>query len=1424
MNSQPSIPISALLEKVWDTGELGDLNSTLQHLTNVARRRFEADSWASFALNHITEEFVPSVALARENGREINSTTLSGLRQSNFLKPLLQDRVLAVEDLELVPQYQDSFAGLNDVQSFIAVSLLTKQLRKPLALLYLNFHKPRRFSENDREWLRAFADQASSILQNSWLLHRFREITRMGQEINQEFGSVAALFKKLQKQVVQILDISHFFMLAIYRGQTENFDLYLSEQGQYRSLLDNSLNGGYSWVLQQQEPLLIRQLSRQADHLPVELETIPGTDPRDREALIFVPLILEGVPLGLLSVQHPEPGIYSQNDLHILRLLGSYVSSALNNTRIFDDLRELNKTGQLLTQNLGSTQVLQHVVDQIRLTTKADLAILYPYEQATQQFELPPYLSGDLLKPRTLQPDAARSGNLVTSALHQNQVIFAEDNVTLYQTLYHKTKPKKGSFVKREKIQAAAVVPLRVINDVVGILFINFRQPQRFDGLSQQLIRSLGNYAAIAIKNAREFKALAVRRLQELEILREIDQAIGQSLDLQYVLQTILYLANDHVSLDKGVILLYDQGTETLIKEAAIGRNANPSLGKAIPLDQEKGITRWVFQYKKPVRIGNVHRDPHWRDTYLAGSSDILSELDVPLLDGDDVIGVINLESTLENAFSQVDEEFMQTLAGQAVLAIKNAKAYEIQKYLLAERQALGQIGREIIGQLELNQVFELILEKALEITGSKAGTLMLFDPRRKDLWMAAERGVSEEQKGRRHSLDEGITGWVARNKQLLNVGDIAQPPWDKVHLPFIANTRAELTVPLLEANNLKGILNLESPQPNHFDEGDERLLSELADLAVITLQNADRYQKVKANRAKLEALREVDHKIISQLDNHDQVMRAILQNTVSLTGAELVSLYLYDEDRLSNIYRSRLGDNPKQEPSIERIETPRLPGEGIVNQVAKTQRSYITLGDAQADPYYVGAPDIRSEVAVPLLAEGETLIGILNLESLRPYAFDMEDVWLLEMFGGQAVIAIQNARAYAQAERRAHRFQLLHEAARKLGEIKHLSEIEQAYDIVTQIAEKYSQNQMIIRRYDPDVGELVLVRTAPWQQTPAVARIKATDQGVSPQVARERRTLVVSDIEHPPPGVANPEPSDPRTRSLIVTPIQIEDNYYGNLGVTYQKTRHFSDDDIKLIEGLAQQLAITINRLEAVLAQQEAEQRATQAELMGSIGESAYELTHRLGNNLGLIQTYVNNVHLILEHQPDVLTTEVTPELDKIVRDVRKVLNLSKRLKEELANFSEGTSTPIPAKVLVEEAVAAFPHLPPNIQLNTETADDLARVQAVPGHIKDILYNLVVNAIEAMPTGGIITFRARNANRFVAFEVEDTGPGIPQHKQAQIFNLFFSTKGSSGFGLWSARRKALAQGGDLQVKSQPDQGTTFILLLPRAIGNSGGI
>jgi signal transduction histidine kinase len=315
-----------------------------------------------------------------------------------------------------------------------------------------------------------------------------------------------------------------------------------------------------------------------------------------------------------------------------------------------------------------------------------------------------------------------------------------------------------------------------------------------------------------------------------------------------------------------------------------------------------------------------------------------------------------------------------------------------------------------------------------------------------------------------------------------------------------------------------------------------------------------------------------------------------------------------------------------------------------------------------------------------------------------------------------------------------------------------------------------------------------------------------------------------VHDANHLPPDVISIKQSDPEMYSFIVTPIMFKDRYYGNLGLRHEDVGHFQGTDIHFFEGLAQQLASTIYRLETAQARQVYEQRAVSAEEMSSIGQSAYEVTHRLGNDLGLVESYVSDIQLELGSL-DVDSEFIFRKLENIVQAVRTVLNLSRELKNQLASLGatdEAASEPViisPASLLEELREHTVPLLPPNTQIDTEIDDDIAYIQAIPGSIDDVLLNLIANAIYAMPDGGKITLRARNAGRYVALEVVDTGIGISPEKQSKIFDLFFSTKGSSGFGLWSARRNILKNRGEIKVESNPGRGTTFILFLPRING-----
>jgi signal transduction histidine kinase len=182
--------------------------------------------------------------------------------------------------------------------------------------------------------------------------------------------------------------------------------------------------------------------------------------------------------------------------------------------------------------------------------------------------------------------------------------------------------------------------------------------------------------------------------------------------------------------------------------------------------------------------------------------------------------------------------------------------------------------------------------------------------------------------------------------------------------------------------------------------------------------------------------------------------------------------------------------------------------------------------------------------------------------------------------------------------------------------------------------------------------------------------------------------------------------------------------------------------------------------------------------------------------------------------------------DLTRVESNVKALLSMANGLRQRIPELGklEQERTVVPVKALLEDAAWSL-HVPENIKLDSQLEDDLPDVSIVYGQVIDILRNLVINSIEAMQDGGVITVRASyergqvgNPSQHVQIEVTDTGPGIPPAMQSKVFNLFFSTKKSSGFGLWSARQYARANGGDLTLISSEGKGVKFTLTLPVAL------
>lgn len=511
-----------------------------------------------------------------------------------------------------------------------------------------------------------------------------------------------------------------------------------------------------------------------------------------------------------------------------------------------------------------------------------------------------------------------------------------------------------------------------------------------------------------------------------------------------------------------------------------------------------------------------------------------------------------------------------------------------------------------------------------------------------------------------------------------------------------------------------------------------------------------------------------------------------------------------------------------------------RLPlSRGIVGYVARNKHalSVNVTQNPWKDLYVEFVADTISELAVPMLEDDNVLRGVLNVESPQLSHFDDSDLRLLQGLADLAVVALQTTERYNTARKEAQSVELLYKAGQELSKTTSLEQLDQVYEIIEQIAKKQSQGNVVIRRYESSTGELVLIHTPSSYDPTLFPRLKL-HEGINGQVARSKQTIVVKDINNPPPGIADARlPELSPIHSLLVTPIMFDDRYYGNLELNHEDVGYFQEADVNLIVGLAQQMATTLYRLEATQARQEAEKRASSTEFMGWIGQLIFEVAHRRGNDLGLMKSYVNDIKVELEKQ-NIISTLINKKLDIIVHDTRMVLDMNKEIRAVMGTVGEIINEK-PAIIQAQELLLEASKKAQDILVATcnssvvinqlEIAEDVATVRVNHKLAVYVLDNLVANAIEAMPEGGLLTLKAHNFQQRVALEVIDTGPGIPPEKEKKIFGLAYSTKGSTGFGLWSAQRIARYYQGDLRVAHQSGC-TVFTLLLPRGTAGIGGI
>jgi sigma-B regulation protein RsbU (phosphoserine phosphatase) len=256
--------------------------------------------------------------------------------------------------------------------------------------------------------------------------------------------------------------------------------------------------------------------------------------------------------------------------------------------------------------------------------------------------------------------------------------------------------------------------------------------------------------------------------------------------------------------------------------------------------------------------------------------------------------------------------------------------------------------------------------------------------------------------------LGEGITGIAAANRQPILSGDVRNDPR---YLTALDAVQSELAVPMLARGKLVGVIDLQSTRLSAYREQDRALLQLIASRVAVSIDNARLYRRVDRQNRTLKTLSHLSQEFSSILDL-DELLRKIATTTHSLVAFDAFSILLLDAEH--KVLRHRFSERYDERVNLDNIPL----GKGLTGAAAES-REIVRVVDTRADHRYIAShPDIRSEIAVPLMLQ-DRVVGVMNLESERMGYFTEEHARLLALLAPQIASSVENARLYEEIAQR---------------------------------------------------------------------------------------------------------------------------------------------------------------------------------------------------------------------------------------------------------------------------------------------------------------------------------------------------------------------------------------------------------------------